>query len=166
MSSFAINVSQGSSSSDTSLPPLESRVFAAVFLGVVLGVAFLGVILLFFLGGSSSSVSERSDSDSEVASDSASSKGESSSSLSGSKYLLFSLLRVRDGLCCVDCGFLGVAGLDCEVERDARAISLKPLSGDKIDDVDPFRAIKPLSSEVPATWDRYANGRRMLLRML
>src|SRR5277367_1320169 len=129
VSSFAINVSQGSSSSETSFPPLDSRLFAVLFLGVVLGVvlgvAFFGVTLVFFLGGSSSSVSERADSDSEVGSFSSSSKEESSSSVSESKYLLFSLftlLRVRNGRDFVDRRFLGVEGLDCEVERDARAI--------------------------------------------
>src|SRR5271155_1048112 len=133
VSSFAINVSHGSSSSETSFPPLDSRLFTVLFLGValgvalgvVLGVAFFGVTLFFFLGGSSSSVSEREDSDSEVGSPSLSSKEESSSSVSVSKYLLFSvfsLLRVRNGRDLLDWGFLAVEGLDFEVERDARAI--------------------------------------------
>src|SRR5271156_5624961 len=117
VSSFAINVSQGSSSSETSFPPLDSRLFAVLFLGVdfgvglgvvlggFLGAAFFGLTLLFFLGGSSSSVSERADSDSEVGSMSSSSKEASSSSVSVSKYLLFSvfsLLRVRNARDFVD----------------------------------------------------------------
>ena len=96
----------------------------------------MGVTLVFFFGGSSSSVSEgTAESESEVGSSLSSSNEESSSSLEGSKYLLFLLERAREGLVGVRCAFLGVPLADFGVERVGRPI-LENSPMDKNRDVD------------------------------
>lgn len=121
MPSLGTKVSHGSSS-DSSFP------FEIIFLGVCFfGDDFLGVILFFFFGGSSSSESVGVASDSESVGSCWWNDESWSSSVGGSKYLLFSLLRDRGDFVGVDvrfCLVFGVEFVDFGVERVERGISM------------------------------------------